>query len=184
MRAALAALTLCAAVAQPAAAHEPSTYEGGCGFESIAHEHVGGADRYVGIAYAAVAVHSPDHGNPVSATVTCEIEVDGVVEPTAVVSGSGTGIVVAAGQIAFTAGLDSIVRLCETVDFTSDGTPTVRVCEEPPRIVIPPSEYPQVISLLLELFNEHVDPAVCEETGGDLWVGDVLVWDCPPYEPI
>lgn len=184
MRAALAALTLCAAVAQPAAAHEPSTYEGGCGFESVTQEYAGGENRFAGIAYAAVAVYSPGHGNPVSATVTCEVTVDGVVQPTATVSGSGTGLVVAAGPIAFAVDWDSQVAMCETVDFTSDATPTVRVCEEPPRIVIPPSEYPQVISLLLELFNEHVDPAICEQTGGDLWVGDVFVWDCPPYEPV
>ena len=176
MRLLLATLTLAAAALAPATADEPSTYVGECGWETV---DAAPDDVYDGAVYGAVALWSPTHGNAVSATVTCEVEVnDVVVDGT---TASGTGVVVVAGRSTLTLRDTDDVEFCTTVDYTSDATPTSRACEGPAHIRVPPDVHLDTFGTLARAMVDFVDPVVCPVLGGDVYLDGELWWDCPPY---
>ena len=184
MRLLLATLTLAAAAAVPAHADTGSAYSGRCGFDSFSQYAVTG-DTYTGVTYGYFAVWSPTHGNAVTATVTCQVEVDGVVAPGSVVSGSGTGLVVLGGPVTFTASDTSDVELCWTVDYTSDETPTDHACAQSTNAQFPPQEWIELINWAFWFASpalDAVEAAVCGLTGGDVYLDGELWWDCRPYE--
>ena len=182
MRRLLATLMLAAAVAQPAAAAESSSYLGECSFDSVAVT----GDAFTGVAYGAFAVWSPSHGNVVTATVTCQVEVHGAAQPGSATSDSGAGVVAVGGPIAFVADEYATVRLCWTVDFTSDATPTRHDCApDATTTEFPPQKWVDYVTYAFWLVGPVLyapDAVVCGATGGDVHVADQFVWDCPPYE--
>lgn len=122
----LAALVLCALPVTPASAQ--STYTGGCGFHD-------------GHIQATLVLHGTD--NPVSAVVTCAIKDKDVVVRTATFA--GTGVVAGVDLGEYVPETTEYLHFCETVDFTSDDTPTVAYCVQPDPTQIPPQE---VVELL------------------------------------
>lgn len=145
---------LAALAAPPSRATAPSEHHGGCGFDAVKTAPTNGDATWVGDIDVLAVLHSPDvAGNPVSATITCEIAVNGVVREQGLpskASFSGTGVVVGVAPASYVAASTDLVELCETVDFTSDATPTTTECvpvfmysgldwcEHPPGSVPPP----------------------------------------------
>jgi hypothetical protein len=145
----------------------------------------------VGVA-AAVAVYSTGTpaDNPVSATVTCTLMVNGV--PVVEREFSGTGLVAGAAQVTHVAGPADVVSPCDTVDYTSNATPTSTVCYEsagPPPV---PQPIIDIINALCEvschgpLFEDR-NPIICPLLAaifgedGDVYVAGARFYDCPPY---
>ena len=202
MRRLLAAAATAALLVPGAAAHAAaaSDYRGGCALDR-ARTAPGDPGTWTAAVYALAVVHSEvTSDNPVSATVTCEVRVDGVRQGDALTF-SGTGVVTGAGQVSYVAADDSLVELCETVDFTSDDTPTRTDCDPvsfspwDPSCVFdvlnqlqrrepPPPAFCEVLQALIGLLPgpTEIDALVCAVTGGDVGVLGELVWDCPPYE--
>jgi hypothetical protein len=188
----LAALALAAAAVQPAFAGGDSTYAGGCGIAGVSDITAESPDEFTVAIYSRTVVYSPT-ANPVSATVTCTIEVDGAT----VVSVPFSGTVVVAGWqlVRFHAAYDAVVRTCETVDY-ADATPTVTACPEPIELFddLPPLECPgscipwwdgpdEVICPVLQTLDPYDVPGVVEvDEQGDVTLAGELFWDCPPYE--
>ena len=187
-------------IAAPAHATDDSQSFGRCEFQTVSQENVTGTDTYKGAAHAQVLVYSDSA--VVSATVTCEIRLNDVVAATA--SGSGSGVVVVAGQVSYTSTDFDDVDICTIVDFTSDDTPTTTTCFDIPVTQVPPHPPHNTIELVLELLGPYldlvfgyVDPAVCAafqdqapgapptvviDDEGDVYLDGSLFWDCPPYE--
>lgn len=192
------ALTLAALGAGPAAAHGDSTYRGDCGYRLVAQEAVtGGDNHYVGVVSSDVVAYSPSDGNIVGATVTCTIEVDGVLVASA--SGTGYGAVLFAERVEFDIDDTDVVHLCWTVDFTTDDTPTAADCARATTLEC----CPFITDPIVEAFNlasaavgEYVDPTACAalaelapgvgpvtvDDEGDVFVSGEPMWDCPPYD--
>jgi hypothetical protein len=181
----LAALALAVAAAQPAFAAGDSTYAGGCAFASISNDNTPDSSTdFLGVIYSRTVVYSPT-ANPVSATVTCSIEVGGV---TAVsVPFSGTVVVAGWQLMGYTVDAGDVVRMCETVDFT-DATPTVSTCRDIP--VIDPTELVRsVVDVLCSvsdcgaILDQVLCPFLAAVLGedGDVYAAGERVYDCPPY---
>jgi hypothetical protein len=130
----LAAATTVAAVllAPPAHAGTASWYRGGCGFDGVRPSGLtGDPTLYHGHLYARTVLYSTEAAdNPVSADVTCTLRATGgalIGQATF----SGTGVVTGSIPIEFRSenSYDDGPWLCETVDFTSDDTPTETLCD-------------------------------------------------------
>ncbi len=129
----IAAVTAAAALlfVPPAHAGTTSWYEGGCGFDGVRPSGLtGDPTLYRGHLNARTVLYSTDPtDNPVSATVTCTLRATGgalIAEATF----TGTGVVIGSVPIEFRSDNSYYEGpwLCETVDFTSDDTPTRTIC--------------------------------------------------------
>jgi hypothetical protein len=162
-----------------------------CRYLTVASEAVTGSqDRFTGAAYgAAVFDDEATHA------LRCYVTVNGV-ERSSTPTGTGTGVVVTAGQVTYEDDFD-VVALCTEVDGVTTGCR-----EEPPE---PCSDcggpLPDWVGVLLDMVNgasaTYVDPVVCPllassspgvpgvvdvTPAGDVTVVGVgLLWDCPPY---
>jgi hypothetical protein len=157
LTAALAVLV--AAAPLPAHAAAESAYRGGCGYDTVPRDGGtpgSGEHLQTGVMYAGVALYSTAPAdNPVSATVTCRLLVNGEVNSTATFS--GTGAVTGVKRVSFPDGGDYTPELCVTIDFTSDDTPTSTVCAVATTIQIPP----QAITDAIEYVTAPARAAVC-----------------------
>jgi hypothetical protein len=191
MRRTITALTVAAALAAgpgvPAAhADGGSDYLGGCGYTATSTSNGWDAD-----VRAEVVVYSTVPGdNPVSATVTCEIRVNGV--PRHTLAWSGTVVIAGSDSVSFAATGSDLIEVCETVDYTSNGDPSVTTCEEPGTIF---DDIDALLDFLAEA-TKDVDKVVCPvigllapgvppvgiEPGGDIYLFGDLFLDCYPYQ--
>lgn len=148
--------------------------------------------------------------NPVSVTLTCSIQVgwttDHTGTPVASVSASGDGVaVLAPTPVTFDdPSGDSFFGLCTRLDLTGQdgGTSTLYwdVYEEEfstdPTVPCGPvfcplsardacNSLPDLVRVIFERVDSELCPVFADEFGddGDVYVGDELVWDCPPYRP-
>lgn len=134
-------------------------------------------------------------GSPTFATLSCQVEVNGV--PVAGTTGSYSGFAAQAGvtPIAFTAGMWDFIDICDRVQY-ADGYDTGWDCEYP----IPLTEG-GLSNLLDYTYANDVEPLLCPTLAahpgdygpitigpdGDPYVPDPLglgldpVYDCPPY---
>jgi hypothetical protein len=193
--AALVAMLLGAAAAAPATAADAARHQGECGYETVSQEVVTGPDRYVGAVWAAVVLYPATPGEVVSATVTCEVRVNGVPRWTSRPA-SGTGVVALVEPVELTLTDTDVVQLCTTVDYTSDATPTETTCPGAGWGDLPPEGHPDFVDALVETVNgvwPHVDPVACAAFGalapgagpvqvtpeGDVYLTGDLLWDCP-----
>ena len=156
---------------------------GQCGFDSVQNETVTG-QNYEGVAYG-IAVD--DTGAPV--TIRCFITVNGTPAPGASISGSGTGVAVAAGPVSFEAADGADVELCTEVNGNLTG------CADSTNTQLPPQEVLDALNEVLVL----LDPMLCIpmmalnpvtlalgldivfDAEGDLFVNGDMIWDCPVY---
>lgn len=200
LMASLAVCVLALAAPVPATALAAS---GDCFFESVQHEPTTG-QNYEGVAYGFAV---DDTGGDV--TIACYITVNAVAAPGAIVSGSGTGVAVAAGPISFEATPDDDVEICTVIN----GGPAV--CSDSTSTQFPPQEVFDLIDSVLEqvfaLIDEVlvlidpvevvVDAVLCPvlaqihsvvvhtlgqplpeiDHEGDVFVDGIMVWDCPVY---
>lgn len=186
MRLVLGALSAALLMGSAPGAHAAADSEriGGCSFaafqSAVPGWHSGEMDL-------AAVVYSPTSGNPVSATITCVIRVNGVPQPGAMLAASGTVVVAGASVITYEAAPADVVQLCETVDYTGPGdtTPTEDVCHD-----IVPLEFPPPCCM------DPIDPPICVvlaplqgtygpvlvEPEGDVHVNGEVQFDCPPYD--
>jgi hypothetical protein len=181
---------LLAAAPLPAHAATGSTYHGGCGYDSVARDGgtpATGEHLYTGVMYAAVALYSTEPaGNPVSATVTCTLKVNG--EPYGTARFSGTDVVTGVKRVSFPDGGFYSAQLCTTVDYTSDDTPDVDFCA-----VETQSQIPQEILDAVDFVTAPVNAALCGvlatlapgvpgvadiSPAGDLTLLGGLHWNC------
>ncbi|HVF05340.1 MAG TPA: hypothetical protein VNA20_10895 [Frankiaceae bacterium] len=192
--AALVAALAATALTAPAA-FAGSTHHGRCSFQPFNQDQVTGSS-YGGFVHAAVTVRSDDiAANPASATVTCYLRTNAVVDPWTVERASGTGVVVVLGRVTFWWSEEDTVEVCTDVDF-ADATPTATECvplvstQIPPQIVFDTVDAvltqvwgevdPRLCPLLAQLAPGYGDVAVNEQ--GDVHVAGEPVWDCPPYD--
>lgn len=133
----LAALVLAAAAgAVPAHAGASSEFLGGCGFETRRDPRR--PDVQIGTIHAEVVVFSRADDNPVSALVTCGFNVNGVMAWSETFE--GTAAVVGRRLGEYRLGEFDSFTWCETVDFTSDDTPTSSACYYIDYTQLPPQE--------------------------------------------
>jgi hypothetical protein len=119
-----------------------------------------------------------DVNGPVSATVTCFIEVNGVEPPDIAVIATGDGVQANSAQISYAAGTTDVVELCQDVQF-ADGFDTGVACSPAVNVVVVPDV---TVPPVNRLFTDLIDPVVCSALGGDLGVPGVIYYDCPPYD--
>jgi hypothetical protein len=150
---------LLAAAPLPAHAAAESAYRGGCGYETANRDGgdpMSGEHLTTGVLYAAMTLYSTAPAdNPVSATLTCRVLVNGEVYSTATFS--GTGVVTGVKRVSFPDGGNYTAQLCETIDFTSDDTPTADFCVVATQIMIPP----QAITDAVEYLTAPARAALC-----------------------
>ena len=166
MRRLLLAAAAATLLATPASAGDDSTHDGHCRLTDVA----AGAQ----LVRAEVTVYSRHaEDNPVGATVTCDVYVNGTHVESA--TGFGYGVVVVAKPVTLTIAPTDSYAVCTTVDYT-DATPTSSGCA-----YLPVIDYPDEI--VWTFVEEHVDPVVCPALSALFPPdGDVPdVWDCPPY---
>jgi len=185
--------------AHPAAASAGTdTIIGGCSFDTNTAPQVSNTAR--GVIYDVSATFDAT-GAPTDATVTCALDVNGVIDPNTTLTASGFGEQAGAAQVTFDDEPGTSVVLCQRVQY-ADGYDTGMDCAfEPP----PPLPLTEIINFLIDtetqLFVNDADPVVCPilisrqgdylgasiKPDGDLYVLDPLdlfggpVYDCPPY---
>lgn len=167
-----------------AAAHH---YRGGCGLDASTDptQQIVNPDTFVGVLYASAVVYSDGaYANPVSATVTCTVKVNGVTRGTA--SFVGTVAVSGAAQTAFLATDSDITTVCTTVWFHGGGT--VQDCAYTSDVTFPPYEVTDLLGFvdptmcpILAALAPGVPGVVDIEADGDTYVAGGPFWNCPPY---
>lgn len=172
-----AAAAVLVASAVPADATADSVFDGDCGYLTVVDRlnfPGRGPGTYRGELHLHGLLYSPTRAvPPVSASVTCEIRVNGVAQAGARMTLSGTGAVAGANVVTFTTtSRHDDVRACLEVDF-ADATPTRSFCYPTLSNEFPP-EPPTVV-------EDHVDPVLCDVAGGDVGMREVAYYDCPPY---
>ena len=166
-----------------------SRFEGGCSFTSVADP--GLRPQQVGEIDIATLVYSPTPGsNPVWATVTCYIAVNGVPQEGTLVAGSGAVVVTGGGVVRYDAAANDVVTLCTEIDFTGPGdtTPTVTGC---PIFHDPDWPPPFFWDTLWGIVDPVVCPVIAAAQGtygpvdideqGDIYIVGELFYNCPPY---
>jgi len=160
--------------------------DGDCDFTAVQQEET------TGQTYQGGAAGYGTNSTGGNVTVHCEVRVnDEVVSTTP--PGSGQGAATTAGTVSFTASDTDEVELCAVV---TDGTETVKNCDDTTHSEFPPpGTWEQVDALLWSVWNV-VDPVVCAELAklandygngnyvtaeGDVYVNGELFYDCPPY---
>lgn len=152
----------------PARAGEPLY---GCQFRPMQQEFVTGSN------YSVQAEGVVAHAGLADVTITCTIEVDGV-EVGRTLTGTGTAVAATVGWIAYAASETSEVRGCAIA--TVAGHEVFQRCPPSRSTQIPPQE---VVDIVEDVFEATyvADETLCPVLGGDVYVADVFVWDCPPY---
>lgn len=186
-------------------------YAGGCGFNSVRNPETGSpVDEFTGVLYVAIAAVDSTTAAPLPIEGECWLRIDGVVQEDTVLEFSGTGAAAGAKDIAFTAHADQIVELCQSFSYGSTTETDCGLDDPPfpPSVIGDLVDYlcsvsdcgAGLIELVLTL-AEAADPLVCPvlvelglaldggidgvleiDAEGDVWVLDLFVWDCPPYE--
>ena len=160
---------------------------GGCGFAAATDMVAGGGQMTGEIDIVAVVYSANPAENPVSATITCYIKVNGATQPGAVCPASGTVVVNRVACVAtYTSNSSAdFVQLCQDVDY-SGSIPDTSECFEDITLENPPP-----------IFWEIVDPIVCAvlrplagtsgpggnvhiDDDGDVYVFGGLWYDCWP----
>ena len=182
------ALTTALSPPSPATAATGSRYYGRCAVTPV--RPAGAGPTQQADLYAVTALFSTTPaGNPVTATVTCQVRVDGTVA--ASVGETGTAAVVVHGSVTWSADHTNVVEVCTVVDY-ADPTPTATHCGQI-GVYLPPQE---LLELLDAMFVELADPVVCPalkarapgagpvfiNEQGDVYVLGTPQWDCPPYD--
>lgn len=162
-------------VAAPALAAGGDTITGGC-FANVHRDTALTNQQNQGI-LGDLSV-TRDLNGPVSATVTCFIEVNGTEAPGTRLVADGDGVQANATQIAYAAGPTDVVELCQDVHF-ADGFDTGLACSPTVNVVVVPDDI--TVPPVNRLFPDLIDPLVCPTLGGDLIVLGVVIYDCPPY---
>lgn len=208
MRPLLLALAVLAAPAAAPAHAASFDYRGGCGFQIVNDptDRLFGDDGFQhGPVYLAV-VPTDSAGVPSGATATvwCELVIEGVSQGTVLGPTTGTGLVVDLGQLVYTAAVDQQVKLCTHVTV---GTETIVRCapvEQPDPVrdlvdLLPPVD--DWVDVVNDLVFGPLDPVICaglvalapvvndaalglvtiDPVTGDTFVVGELFWDCPPY---
>ena len=115
--------------------------------------------------------------NPVSATVTCAVKVDGAIVDS--VTNSGSGVVVVQGAVDFPHSANGF-SVCTTIDYTSTTEPTDTWCTG---YTWMGSWEEEVDSYLCPVLDDVPDAGPVDVTDeGDVYVAGEFIWDCPPYE--
>jgi hypothetical protein len=167
---------------------------GGCGWHNaVEGTHPSTAAGWWGHLYSATVVYSVTDpaANPVSATVTCTLKVDGVVADDGTYTWSGTGVVAGVSlPFRYFGYEDSYVEVCTRVAYDNGEVDTS--CDPFTTTYIPPQEVVDVLNDVLTV----PDPVVCPVLGGlapgqpgivdvtpegDVYVAGEWFWDCPPY---
>ena len=197
MRTLLAAVTAAMLLTSGAVASTGTReYTGGCRWVPDNETGTGTAEGVWGRLYTATAVYS-DAG-PVSATVTCEVAVDGYVAADATYSFSGTGVVAGVSPRFRFVGPDSArVDVCTRVTY--DNGEVDESCAELSSWQIPPQPVIDVLDDIVGVLNGVLavgDAVLCPligglapgvpgvvdiEAGGDVSLAGELLWDCLPY---
>jgi hypothetical protein len=168
-RAIAVAVVAAAALAVPPAHASPTAWPG-CGYDTLSAEvvvaghHAGDRTRYFGVVYAAMVLSDPDSpATPVSGTVRCFVRINGV-ETRSTAPVHGTGLVVLAEPVSFTATYYDVVQLCEEVTF--DGGPARTECYEDTYTQIPPQELWDFLDAVAGgTLTPIVVPVACSVTG-------------------
>jgi hypothetical protein len=154
-RAVLAAVVaaLATSVALPANAAAGSTFHGGCGYDTVARDPdsvpTTGTHTYTGVMDVLVELYSASPGDdPVSATVTCTVTVNGL--PSSTARFAGTGVVTGAKRVSYRVSENDDVSVCTEIDYTSDDTPTVTECAVETMTMIPPQEITAVVDEVVD----------------------------------
>jgi hypothetical protein len=147
-------------------------HRGSCGFNTLNDTtpggQLGGQDVWNGEVYLAVVMFDPN-GLSASGTVSCELRVNGVSQGTVLGPDSGTGIVVDANTIQFTASVTDVVSLCLHVNTDyensvdcNDAT-TTQVVPQP--VIDAIDAVFAAINGVIDLLNQNVfsqlDPTIC-----------------------
>jgi len=192
--------------APTAHAGNPDVFRGDCFYDVTDRPPAPDDDVYTGvIGDRSTTMTGDSPPTPIGATVTCWIEINGVVAPGTTHSyGDVAGIVgvqAGADPASVTADVGDSWELCHRVDF-ADAT-TQSECEAPITIQVPPEcGGCSVIGIVLDAWETYLDPVVCSELAqragsypggvtidptGDVTVPDPLslgldpIYDCPPY---
>lgn len=196
MAAMAAALTLFGTPVASAAGG-PYDYAGGCDAQVTA-DSTAGQDMYSGMLRALAVVYSGDPArNPVSATIRCEVRVNGAPASGGVLTASGTTVLAGAAAVTYAASETQFVQVCETVDFPGF---TTQSCHGVAPVQLPPQEitdaFDNAVAIVESLVVDFVDPVVCSvlpqlagvtdpvtvEPDGDVYLLGDPIWECPPYD--
>ena len=209
----LACLAVGASVLVAPAAHAavPNVLHGGCFVDTDGHPLVTGDTQVGVIGDLSVTTTGDLPPMPIGATVTCSIEVNGVVVPAATHSYGDSrvpGIQGGTDPVTYTASPFDTVDLCQSVVFADNTTSDECVVlgdniQIPPQAVIDAVDaiYDALIGVVDPIELEALEPLVCPPLGsisgtyglviigpdGDLSVVDplvgksVLLVDCPPH---
>ena len=166
-----------------------STIVGGCSFASLSDPVVGPGQQTGEIDVEAVVYSPTAASNPVWATITCYIKVNGVPQPGAVITASGVVAVVGGGLITYPSTESDFVQLCQRVDYTGpgDATPTSDVCFDQVVIILPPvvCEADCGLGTLIctaTAAAPDVPGIVDTNEQGDVYLAGEPFWGCPPYD--
>ena len=163
-----------------------STRIGGCRFAAVTDTLAGQGQMTGEIDVEAVVYSVTDpFDNPLSATFTCYIRVDGQSQPGSVVAASGTGVVIGGGVVTYTSNdVSDLVQLCQDVSY-SNGVNTSD-CFEANSFEIPPPIVWEIVDPLpcsvLALLAPGAPGVVDINSQGDVYVDGEPQYDCPPYD--
>lgn len=165
--------------------------EGGCSFVS-GSDSVSGQGSHVGEMDVEMVVYSHDPtSNPVTAAVTCSIEVNGAQQPGASIRAEGTVAVVGAGPISYTsASRDDHVVVCTRVEFLWPHADTWEWCMRPGVgsvdddvsavvTLVDDTLYP-MCAVLIAAQGEYGSVVVTAD--GDVYARGRRIKDCVPYD--
>jgi hypothetical protein len=201
----IAVLGATAVVAPSASAASTDSTTGGCAFFTNAPPLLG-STTYTGVVYDVSATQDA-HGLPTGATVSCQVQVDGVAAPGTTFSYSGYGEQAGADPVSYEARDDQIVNLCQRTVY-ADATDTGWICAVTDPFFFPPQPVLDLLDFVFDTVNGvliwDVDPRVCPifaahpgtygpitiQPDGDIYIADPIglagnpFYDCPPYESL
>lgn len=195
MRTFVVAAVVAAVAAPPAEGHPAYHYLGGCEMTATSADTDDGRMQWsADVSVAAVATDAATGAPaPVPISVECELVVDGATPGTVVFSVAGQGLVAATGPVSYQAGPYDVVTVCEHVTVGGAyhrecGFATVVPAVAPPLWeavrIIEHAMHPEPCRTLAALSGGPADqpPVFDVRTDGDVYVGDDLVWNCPPFD--
>ena len=154
---------------------------GGCGFVATTDQVAGEGQMTGEIDIEAVVYSANPADNPMSATFTCYIKVNGTTQPGAVVTATGTVVVVGGGVVTYTSNsVSDFVQLCQDVSY-SNGTNTSECFEADGFEILPPVAWEILDGAVCPLPDGEIIPGVMEIVNGDLLILGKIFYDCPPY---
>lgn len=165
----------------PTARAAGETIRDGCLFAAVATHPTEFNSAAEGV-IADVSLTTDAAGDPIFATVSCKIEVNGV-DATPTFSYSGTGVQVGVDLLSFVTDEGDSVSICQRVVYDT-GAATAFGCRPVTEARVPPE---QVTDLVAGVFHDAADPVICGVLGGDVALPPNFaytgpVYDCPPYD--